>query len=61
MFPAHFRHEEEGTRTVKVRASHEVCSEDMEEMRMDEEGKRTIKVNSKLPKTFKEELKALFQ
>ena len=61
MFPAHFRHKEEGIRQVYKEAGKEVARDEVEEVQVGDEEKRTARVNKHLPNEFRKELLELFK
>ena len=61
MFPAHFRHQEEGVRQVAKEASLEKGGNEEEEVKLGEgDDEKTIRINKNLPESFKKELLNLF-
>ena len=61
MFPAHFRHQEEGIRQLNKEADQEVAGHRVEEVQLGDEVKRTVRVNKQLPHEFKKNLLELFE
>ena len=58
MFPAHFRHKEEGIRQVYKEAGQEVAGE---EVQVGDEEKRTVRVIKQLPNQFRIDVLELFE
>ena len=61
MFPAHFRHKEEGIRQVYKEDGQEVAGDKVEEVQVGDEEKRTVRVNKQLPNQFRKDLLELFE
>ena len=60
MFPALFRHKEEGIRHMYKEAGQEVARDEVEEVQLGDEEKRTVRVNKQLPNEFTKNLLELF-
>ena len=61
MFPAHFRHKEEGIRQVYQEAGQEVSGDKGEEFQVSKEGKGTVRVNDQSPNEFRKNPLELFE
>lgn len=62
MFPAHFRHQEEGIIHISRMTRLEEARDEAEEMKLsEEEDSRTMRINKNLPEHLKEELLHLFR
>lgn len=61
MFPAHFRHQEEGGRQVAKEANlKEGGNKEEEEKLIGGDDEKTVRINKNLPESFKKELLKLF-
>ena len=60
MFPAHFRHKEEGIRQLYKEAGQEVAGDEVEEVQVGDEEQRTVHANKQLPNEFRKSLLELF-